>query len=224
LRILMMQDPKTRRGIEEATVQRRWPKTWAYLKHFEKPLRERSGFKRYFTRQDKRGAAVETGPFYSLFNVGGYTFAPWKVVWRGEVAASLVAAVVSTSSNKVVVPDQTAYMTAFNAQEDAHFLCGIMNSAPVRLVYAMQAYKHVSMSFVQNLNVPHFDPTNLIHCHLVALSQRAHELAPAACGGDATAQDELRQVEAQVDVAAASLWDLNDDELAEIKRSLAELR
>lgn len=37
------------------------------------------------------------------------------------------------------------------------------------------------------------------------------------------AQAELRKVEAEVDVTAASLWDLTDDELAEIRRSLAEL-
>jgi hypothetical protein len=41
--------------------------------------------------------------------------------------------------------------------------------------------------------------------------------------GDAAAQAELRQVEAQMDVAAAKLWGLSDDELAEIRRSLKEL-
>ena len=62
--ILMMQDPRSRRGIDESIVQERYPKTWAYLKGFEGPLRERSGFKRYFTRKDKEGHLVETGPFY----------------------------------------------------------------------------------------------------------------------------------------------------------------
>jgi hypothetical protein len=37
------------------------------------------------------------------------------------------------------------------------------------------------------------------------------------------AQAERRQFEAKVNVAAARLWDLTDDELAEIRRSLAEL-
>ncbi|HEY79633.1 MAG TPA: N-6 DNA methylase, partial [Caldilineae bacterium] len=67
-------------AIPEREIQLHYPKSWAYLKRFEGPLRERSGFKRYFTR--KRGKQViETGPFYSMFNVGDYTFAPWKVVW-----------------------------------------------------------------------------------------------------------------------------------------------
>jgi hypothetical protein len=41
--------------------------------------------------------------------------------------------------------------------------------------------------------------------------------------GSRELQAELRQVEAQVDVAAAVLWGLTDDELAEITRSLKEL-
>jgi hypothetical protein len=72
-------------------------------------------------------------------------------------------------------------------------------------------------------NEEEFRSSNATHRQLSALSQRAHELAPAARGGDAAAQAELRQVEAQVDVAAAKLWGLTDDEVAEIRRSLAEL-
>jgi len=186
-------------------------------------LRERSGFKRYFTRQDKHGKVAETGPFYSMFNVSDYTFAPWKVVWRGEVATSLVAAVVGSAANKVVVPDQTAYMSAFTKEDDAHFLCAVMNSSVVRLIYAMYAYKHVSMSFIQNLNIPHYDPANPVHQRLAALSQQAHALAPAAHAGDKTAQAQLRQVEDQVDQAAAELWGLTKEELREIQESLKEL-
>jgi len=224
LYILMMQNPKTRRGIDEATVQRNWPKTWAYLKRFEQPLRQRSGFKRYFTRKDRHGQVVETGPFYSMFGIGDYTFAPYKVVWRGEVATSLVAAVVSKSKSKIIVPDQTAYMVAFSNEDAAHFLCAVMNSMVVRLIYLMHTYKHVSMSFIQRLAVPCYDSADPVHRRLVDLSRRAHELAPAAYGGDEGAQVELRRVEDKVDRAAAQLWGLSEEELAEIRRSLEELR
>ena len=80
LTILMVQDSDTRRGIDELTIQRRWPKTWTYLKRFEVPLRRRSGFLRYFTRQDKRGQVVETGPFY-LFSA-----TPQSGLGRGAIA------------------------------------------------------------------------------------------------------------------------------------------
>ncbi|HQE92287.1 MAG TPA: N-6 DNA methylase [Anaerolineae bacterium] len=223
LYILMLQDPETRRGIDEITVQTRWPRTWAYLKRFEKPLRARSGFTRYFTRKDARGKLVETGPFYSMFNVGDYTFAPWKVVWRGEVATSLVSAVISTSGSKAIIPDQTAYMVAFEDQDAAHFFCGVLNTVVVQLIYQMFTYKHVSMSFIQNLRIPRYDPANPTHRRLAELSQEAHRLAPAAYAGDVAAQTALRRVEAAVDEAARALWGLTEAELHDIRRNLAEL-
>jgi DNA anti-recombination protein RmuC len=61
-------------------------------------------------------------------------------------------------------------------------------------------------------------PTNLTHQQLARLSQRAHELAAA---GDEQA---LKAVEDEVDRAAAELWGITDEELAEIQRSLEELR
>jgi len=159
-----------------------------------------------------------------MFNVGDYTFAPWKVVWRGEVATALVTAVVSLHNGKVVVPDQTAYMIPFEDKDAAHFLCALMNSVIVRLVYLMHTYKHVSMSFVQRLTLPQYDPGQVGHKQLSLLSQRAHELAPRAYHGDEAAQAELRQVEEDIDRAAAQLWGLSEEELAEIKRSLEELK
>jgi hypothetical protein len=79
--IIMVQDPVKRSGIDEKKIQEFYPRTYGYLKHFEKVLRERAAFKRYFTRKDRYNKVVETGPFYSMFDVGTYTFAPWKVVW-----------------------------------------------------------------------------------------------------------------------------------------------
>ncbi len=224
LHILMMQDSKTRRGLAEAEVQQNYPKVWAYLKRFEKPLRQRSGFLRYFTRKDKRGQVVETGPFYSMFNVGDYTFAPWKVVWRGEVATSLVASVLGSDGTRPVVPDQTAYSVSFIAQEPAHFFCGILNSCFVQLVYQMHTYKHVSMSFIQSIAIPQYNSGSAAHQRLASLSLRAHKLAPAAYAGDAAARAELRAVEDEVDRAAAELWGLSAQELADVRASLRELK
>lgn len=212
------------KAIPEADMQSNYPKTWAYLKRFEKPLRERSGFLRYFTRKDKRGQVVETGPFYSMFNVGDYTFAPWKVVWRGEVATSLVASVLGADDTKPIVSDQTAYLVSFDDREPAYFLCGLLNSSFVQLVYQMHTYKHVSMNFVQSIAMPQFDRESTAHQRLTSLSLRAHELAPAAYAGDAAARAALRAVEDEVDRAAAELWGLSTQELADVRASLRELK
>jgi hypothetical protein len=52
---------------------------------------------------------------------------------------------------------------------------------------------------------------------LAELSESAHR---AVAKGDSS---EVRRIEEQIDRVAARLWDLSDDDLAEIKRSLEEM-
>src|SRR5207244_10696409 len=76
--ILVPQDPdKPSRGYPFAKMQSELPRTFAYLKNFEAALRRRVGFQRFFNSN--------VDPFYSMYNVGTYTFARFKVLWR-EVA------------------------------------------------------------------------------------------------------------------------------------------
>jgi len=56
--------------------------------------------------------------------------------------------------------------------------------------------------------------TEGVRQRLAYLSQRAHALAPGAYAGDQAAEAELRRVEAEIDRAAAALWDLSDAGLA----------
>ena len=116
--ILMVQDPEKRRGYDEDWLSVRYPKTYAYLKHFEPELRSRSGYRRYFSEDD---------PFYSLFDVGDYTFAPYKVVWE-RIASRMGAAVVKADGGKPVVPQETITLVASDSPEEAHYICAVLNS------------------------------------------------------------------------------------------------
>jgi len=210
-------------AISEEDMQQRWPKTWTYLKRFEKPLRQRSGFKRYFTRKQGK-QVIETGPFYSMFNVGDYTFAPWKVVWR-EQSAWFTCAAVGPLGEKAIVPDHKLMLVPCSRKEEAYYLSAVLNAAPATLsiwayVISIQQTTHI----LENIRVPRYDAGEAIHRKLAFLSQRAHELAPQAYNGDKDAQDQLCQVEEEIDRAAAQLWNLSEEELAEIKRSLEELK
>lgn len=205
------------KAIPEKELQTRYPRTYGYLKRFEPVLRQRAAFRRYFTRKERGGKVAETGPFYSMFDVGDYTFAPWKVVWRGQVAPKLIAAIVSSLDSKVVVPDQTVYSVSFEAPAPAHFFCACLNSSFVCLLYAMYGYKHVSMDFIQNVRIPRYDSKNELHRRLAELSEGAHQ---AVQDGD---EEKLRKIEAEIDEQAAELWGLSEAELREIQQSLREL-
>jgi hypothetical protein len=224
LHILMVQDPKKRRGLDEQLVQQRYPKTWTYLKRFEEVLRERSGFKRYFTRT-QGSQVVETGPFYSMFNVGDYTFAPWKVVWP-NMGDRIDAAVISALNGKPVLPQHIISLVSLDDAAEAHYIAALVNSTPFQFTahaYSQSGGKSFGTpEILDKISIPKFVSNNVTHNALSQLSQRAHELAPAAYAGDEAACAQLQQVEAEIDRAAARLWGLTDEELKEIQASLRE--
>ncbi len=229
--ILAVQDPETRKGYDESKMRLEYPNLYGYLKRFESILRSRSGMKRYFD--------PAKDPFYSMYNVAPYTFAPYKVVWR-EVAHGINAAVVSTHQRsylegKVIVPDHTLILIPCESANEAHFVCAVLNSAPSRLVVQAYVALHPSPHVLKYIAVPQFDAGNSLHTRLAALSQQAHQLASASSAPAAAAQTSevsetsevsrrLAEVEAQVNEAAAELWGITEKELQEIRRSLAELR
>jgi hypothetical protein len=222
--ILMVQDPEKRRGYSEEWLQENYPRTYGYLKRFEEVLRKRAAFKRYFTRKDKNNRIVETGPFYSMFDVGPYTFAPWKVVWT-RVANDITAAVVGHANvageHKPVVPIETATLVDFTDFTEAHYFCAVVNSCPWRLVIVSTAVHGTggfgSPNVLEKARIPRFDSANPVHGRLAELSKEAHA---AAARGDAQG---LRAIEAEIDQQAAQVWGLRAAELRAVQESLSEL-
>jgi hypothetical protein len=196
-------------------MQTRCPKTFAYLKLFEKMLRERAAFKRYF-RPDR-------DPFYSMFNISDYTFAPWKVVWP-EVANSLEVAVAGPARKKTTVPDHTLIMIECESEDEANYLCATLNSSPSRHVVQAYIVLHPDPHVMGRLRIPKCDPKDKVHKRLAELSMQAHELAKTPASDKPQAASwRLEEVEAEIDVESAKLWNLSASDLAEIQRSLKEL-
>jgi len=215
--ILMVQDPIKRCGIDENKLQTYYPCTYGYLKQFESVLRERAAFKRYFTRKEKNGSVTETGPFYSMFNVGDYTFAPWKVVWR-EQASSMTTSVIDPKDDKPVIPDHKLMLVDCTIEEEAHYVCGLLNSilvATTVLGYAVEI--QMDPHVLEHIRIPRYDSENFLHRHLAELSKRAHE---AAQHEDTEA---LKRIEEEIDKEAARLWGLTEEELRDVQQSLKEL-
>jgi hypothetical protein len=211
--ILMVQDPVKRQGISEDRMKSSYPRTYAYLKRFETVLRERKS----------RGVSdmLEAGaPFYTMFAVGDYTFAPYKVVWP-NIASEIVSAVISTWEGKSILPQHIVTLVACRSLAEAHFICALMNSQVAN--FSLQSYSMTGgKSFgdphvLQNIRVPRFDSTDKVHEELGYLSEQAHH---AAAEGD---QETVSSIEKRIDELAAELWGLTKEELKEIQESLAEL-
>ena len=196
------------KAIPEKTMQIDFPKTWAYLKRFESPLRKRAAFRRYFKHD---------APFYSIFNIGDYTFSNWKVVWR-EQASTFMAAVVGPHKMRPIAPDHKLMIVAVDSRREAHYLCAALNSSPSCLAVAAYAIQiQMDTHILKYVGVPQFSQNNKTHLRLAELSQDAHNAAVQGATG------EVSRIELEIDREAASLWGLKDGELAEIKRSLEEI-
>lgn len=208
--LLLVQDPVRRRGIDESEMQARHPRTYGYLKRFEGVLAARRS--RGISDMVGKGA-----PFYTMFAVGDYTFAPWKVVWR-EQASEMVAAVLGECDGRPIVPDHKLMLVDCQSEGEAHYLCAALNSSAVRLAVLAYAIEiQMDPHILDHVRVPRFEPGNALHRRLADLSLAAHE---AVRQGHSA---ELERIEAEIDECAASLWALEAADVQEIRRNLAEL-
>jgi hypothetical protein len=106
-------------GEETDSIQVRAPKTWEYLLDHAELL-------------DRRASAVYAKrPRFSVFGVGPYAFAPWKVAISGFYKR-LEFSVVGPVEGRPVVFDDTCYYLACDSEEEARELAGRLGSEGVQ--------------------------------------------------------------------------------------------
>lgn len=209
LYILMTQDPETRMGYKEEWLRDTAPLTYQWLMQFKKELLERAAFKKYF---GDKGATE----FWTMYNIGEYTFAPYKVVWR-EMASTFTAAVAGEAAGKVHIPDHKLMLVPCKTENEAHYLCALLNSSPVGLsVLATTIKIQFDPHILTRIALPKYDPKDEMHKALAAASKAAHK----AAAKDKT--DKVTEIEEEIDGLAAKVWSLSDDEMQDIKDSLRE--
>ena len=198
MHMILTQDPATRTGIPEKRFKREYPHAFAYLRGFEDQLRRRSGFKKYFAEDD---------PFYSIYNVGEYTFARAKVVWR-DMGAEIGASVLVGDGSKPVIPEHHTMFVPCSSEEEAHYVCALLNSAVSRfLISAYTTSTGISTHVLKHLAVPAFDAAVVSHKALASASRQCHT---ATAAGHAA---KVKRCEAKIDVLAAAVWGVQTSDL-----------
>lgn len=107
----------TQKAVGEDThlIRAAAPKTWDYLSKHGELL-------------DRRASSIYRGrPRFSVFGVGDYTFAPWKVAVSGFYK-KLAFTIVPPFEGRPVVLDDTAYFLPCQAQDEAFYLSSLLNS------------------------------------------------------------------------------------------------
>ncbi|HXG65171.1 MAG TPA: N-6 DNA methylase, partial [Blastocatellia bacterium] len=204
--IILAQDPEARRGIPETEMKRKYPKTYAYLKKFEPQLRKRAS--------SSVRRLMDSGAFYSMFAVGPYTMAPYKVVWR-EQSSQFQAAKIAPKDGKAVIPDHKLMAVSCSSENEADYLAALLGSAPCKLIVASYVIStSTSTHVLEHIAIPSFQAMNPIHKNLALLSKRCHE---AAAEQD---MDTVHSLEDEIDQLAANLWGIATSELKAIQNAL----
>ena len=102
-------------GDDTSRIERQAPRTWDYLQSYAEAL-------------DGRASSIyRNRPRFSVFGVGGYSFAPWKVAISGFYKR-LDFRCVGPVNEKPVVLDDTCYFLPCRTESDALVLAALLNS------------------------------------------------------------------------------------------------
>lgn len=199
--ILMVQDVDRRRGLDPDELRRTFPLAYTWLQQFEPELRSRAAFRRYFAGD---------APFYSMFDVGRYSFAAHKVIWQGMGAFSMQAAVQQPLGGKAVMSNQAVQpFIAAQHSDEAHYLAACLNNPLFDFAVICRgqagAKSFAQPGMLQHLYIPRYDAHNPDHQRMAQLSRQAHDGQP----------DEGALLQ-----GSAAVWGLSDDEVLDVLESL----
>jgi len=198
--LLMVQDPATCQPFPASRMKKEWPQTYVYLTRFKEVLLSRGS-------KTVRQLAERT-EFYAMFGIGPYTVARYRVVWK-RMASDLVAAVVSQHKtpfgHKAIIATDTTSLIPTDNEDEAHYLCAVLNSKPVREF--LKSFSSAGRGFgapsvMEPVGIPVFDKKAALHRDLASLSKQLHRLK--AKGKTA----ELPPLERKVDRAVERLFGL----------------
>ena len=107
--------PQSYVGESTAHIKHNAPKTWDYL----------NDHKTFF---DKRKSSIYNNkPKFSIFGIGDYSFALWKVAISG-LYKNIKFVVVGPYKDKPIMLDDTCYFIPCTSQKEADFLASLLNS------------------------------------------------------------------------------------------------
>jgi len=136
--------PQTRIAEDTSMLQQRAPKTWEYLQ-------------RHRERFESRGSAIYRGrPAFSIFGVGEYAFAPWKVAISGFYK-SLRFRVIGPFEDRPVMLDDTVYFLPCYSGREAAELAGALNSAEAVSFFSARVFwdakRPITVSLLGQLSI-----------------------------------------------------------------------
>ena len=105
-------------GQDTAYISSHFPKTWHYLN------------KNRETFLSRKSSIYNNKPAFSIFSVGDYTFAPWKIAIAG-LYKKIKFSIIGSLGDKPVLVDDTCNFIPCNTEEEAIFILSLLESEPI---------------------------------------------------------------------------------------------
>ncbi|MCY4131572.1 MAG: hypothetical protein OXF39_02880 [Nitrospira sp.] len=106
-------------GDDTSSIRDVAPKTWKYLEDHSERL------------DSRKSSIYQNRPRFSIFGIGEYSFAPWKVAISG-LYKSFTFVVVPPENGRPVMVDDTCYSIPCKSEKEARLLCDLLNSEPAQ--------------------------------------------------------------------------------------------
>ena len=105
-------------GQDTACILSHSPKTWRYLNENRE------------TFLSRKSSIYKNKPDFSIFSVGAYTFAPWKIAISG-LYKKIKFSIIGSLGDKPILVDDTCNFIPCNTEEEAIFIVDLLESEPV---------------------------------------------------------------------------------------------
>jgi type I restriction-modification system DNA methylase subunit len=172
---LILNDPNIpTKPLSEEFLKLNFPLTYSYLINFKSELLEREAYKKFHQKAGR--------PFYTQFNISKGTFANYKVVWKrmtNDIFACVLSQIKTPFGFKMAIPLDTTSFFATDNEPEAHYLCAIINSKPVRdfiKSFSSAGRGFGTPSVMEHVGISKFDPKNPLHQKLAEISKKCHQL------------------------------------------------
>ena len=207
---IVPQNPTQRRGFAEDWMIENLPDTYRYFLQFKDLLLEKALFWKYFSKTIKSkipikdkvlatkaryfralgqkeengkkfwGYQLSDAPFYSVFNVGTYSFSQYRVIWSrmsDDMHAAVCVTDFSDPTSKTPIATDTTTFVSVKSEKEAHYLCGLLNSTLIRDF--IKSFSSAGRCFgvpsvLSSIAIPDFNEKNEKHLKLASLSEAAH--------------------------------------------------
>lgn len=232
-RLILPHDPADSSPFDENAMKTRFPLAYRYFEAYREELERRSIHRLWGVGR----------PFYTVYDIGRYTFSPYKVVWKnisGAVTgkADFSCAVLGSVKDpylgeKLVIPNIKLVLVPVDSEEEAHYLAGILNSIPVRAAVASYVVEtEISAHVLEYIKIPRYDPGDYLHNKISQLSAKAHRQAERiyikrSTGngeeGPEYSEEPLEELEREIDLTASEILGISRVELEGLKALLKKL-